>query len=521
VRLTAETRGADTFWMIVPGHPIWGVQGLVVQSLIPLPKRAELTFPVVSPLGRGAVDTYLSLVNTSGRAVVPEASPGLKSVVDETRFRPEEFAGPSLSPSHSPPSVTVTPSLYHVEREGWSLKVRWPREPEPVPDQRQDPGPDPEGARVARADLVCTLRPDGSWVGVASYEVAPRSASFLTIVPPARSEPLWAAIDNLPVPPLRSASGRWLIPLGETTTTLDRAEVRMIWTTTTAAAAGAGRGPVPKGSAEPLALPSLTQRHVPTSVTVNAPARVDVRSTSSLLETTLIERLEVGRVEWQGKQIAAALGRLDPSSPRDGAALVSDLVQFQLLLRDAERSAFWNPTSPLAYRELRISRIEERARIAESALTAALQKCELEEFAESARIHVGLTADDPDSSTLEIPEPNALVRVRRSGQPHFFQGDATEPNRTANLVFAPLVTRGRFQRPLDWVLFVLVTGAVMTTVGLAVRAAERARWIGPATLGVALFVLGVEAGPVALAVGLAMGWLGYAGRVPQESAARP
>jgi hypothetical protein len=523
LELTAETRGADTYWMIVPKHPIWGVQGLIVKSLIPLPKRAELTFPVVSPLGRGAVNTYLSVLNASGRAVSNEVSPELKPVADETRFRPEEFAG--LSPSLSPPSVM--PSLYHVEREGWFLKVRWPREPEPVPvpvavaDPRQDPEPD--GARVGHADLVCTLRPDGSWVGVATYEVAPRSESFLTIVPPARSEPLWAAIDNLPVPPLRAASGRWLIPLGETTTTPDRVEVRMIWTT--ASTAGAGSGSVRKDTAEPLALPVLTQRHVPTSVTVYAPAGVDVRSTSSLLETSLTERLEVGRVEWQGKQIAAGLSRLDPNSPRDGAMLVSDLVQFQLLLRDAERSAYWNPTSPLAYRELRISRIEERTRIAESALATALEKYGLEEFAESARIHVGLTADDPDSSTLEIPEPNAIVRVRRSGQPYFFQGDAAEPNRTAtaNLVFATLGTHGLFQRPLDWALFVLVTIAALAAVVVAVRAAEQARWIGPATLAVALLVLGVEAGPMALAAGLAMSWLGYvhAGRAPQEAVARP
>ena len=59
--------------------------------------------------------------------------------------------------------------------------------------------------------------------------------------------------------------------------------------------------------------------------------------------------------------LAGSLGNLDRSSQRDCEALVSGLVQFELLLRDAERSALWNPTAPMTYRDVRIGRLQERA----------------------------------------------------------------------------------------------------------------------------------------------------------------
>ncbi len=66
-RLTTETRGPNTFWMIRPDHPIWGSQRLIVRSALPLPKTGALNFPDLSPLGRwGVVDTYLALANASG-----------------------------------------------------------------------------------------------------------------------------------------------------------------------------------------------------------------------------------------------------------------------------------------------------------------------------------------------------------------------------------------------------------------------------------------------------------------------
>jgi hypothetical protein len=417
---------------------------------------------------------------------VTEGSPGLQPIVDETLFRAEEF--PSLR--------GVPPSLFHVRREGWSLKVQWPGDPRPE-------GPGDDRARVALADLACTMRADGSVVGLACYEVEPRSGPFLSIDPPGQSEPLWASVDNVPAPPLRSASGRWLIPLGEQSA--GQVPVRLIWKTAST---------LPKGDGvRTLLLPALTQPGVPTFVTVDAPAALEVKSPSiTTFELVPRERLEISRVEWEGKRIAETLGRLDRSSQRDCEALISSLVRFELLLRDAERSALWNVSAPVEYRELRIRRLQERARFARRKLEDAIQNAALDEFAESARIHLGLVADDPDSSTLEIPEPSTQVRIRRIGRPRFFKGETSGKSQAAALVWGTVPQRRPFDRPRDWVLALLGVIAAISTVGLAVKFAERARWLGPASLALALVALAIGLGPLALAAGLALGGLGWVGR---------
>ena len=491
-QLATETRGASTFWMIRPEHPNWGSQRLVVRSSLALPKGGELTFPDLVPLGRGAVDSYIALVNASGRELVTEGSPGLQPVVDETRFRAEEFAGPRGG----------APSVFHVRREGWSLKVQWPDEPRPG-------GLGDDRARVSLADLCCTLRDDGSLLGLALYEVEPRSGPFLAIDPPARSEPLWASVNNLPTPPLKGATGRWLIPMGDEAAGQVQVPVRLIWKT----------APDPRAvAARPLVLPALDQVRVPTFVTVHAPTSLDVRSPDQTsLESVPRERLEIERVEWQGKRIADSLSKLDRSSLRDCEALISDLVQFELLSRDAERAALWNLTTPPGYRDVHIQRLQERARLAGMGLGDAIRNAALDEFAESARIHLGLVADDPDSSTLEIPEPSTHVRLRRVGHPSFFQSMTTTRGRPLELIWGRVPPRRPFDRPLDRVLVVLGLIAAPLAVGLATTRGERTAWLGPALLGIALIATAAVAGPLGFVAGLALGGLGWAGRPSRAS----
>ncbi len=402
-QLATETRGANTFWMIRPDHPIWGSQRLIVRSAIPLPKTGALSFPDLSPLGRwGAVDSYLALVNASGRELVTEGSPGLQPIADDSRFRAEEFAG----------TPGVSPSVYHVRRDGWTLKVHGPGE---LPSSSRPP----DEARVLLAEISCTLRDDGAAVGLAVYEIEPRSGPFLALDPPGHSEPLWATVNNIPTPPLLTASGHWLIPIppGEDGASQSQVpvQVRLIWKSAPSTRAW-------RRSSSP-ALPRLDQPNVPTFVTTHTPAALDVKSPNGSLELIPRERQAISRLEWQGRGIIDVLGKLDRSSQRECEALVSSLVQFELLKRDAERSARWNMTSPVSYRDVRIARLEERVRIANRALADALHNAALDEFAESARIHVGLVDDDPNSSTLEIPEPNTNVRIRRLGRPRYFQGE--------------------------------------------------------------------------------------------------
>src|SRR5262249_1758736 len=150
----------------------------------------------------------------------------------------------------------------------------------------------------------------------------------------------------------------------------------------------------------------------------------------------------------------ARLRTVDRSSQRAGEALVSDLVQFELLLRDAQRAAFWNLTSPDALRDPRIQRIQERAQIARASLDQALRNASLDEFAEPARIHGGRGAHVPNSATLETPDPAAPVRIRRLGRPHFFQGEPAGGEPAAGLVWEEAPPRP-FARPPHWLVFVL------------------------------------------------------------------
>ena len=374
-QLATETRGPTPIWMIRPEHPIWGSQRLIVRSAIPLPKTGALSFPEFSPLGRwGAVDSYLALVNASGRELVTEGSPGLQPIADDSRFRAEEFAG----------TPGVSPSVYHVRREGWTLKVHGPGE-------LRSTGRPPDEARVLLAEIACTLRDDGAALGLAVYEIEPRSGRFLALDPPGQSEPLWATVNNIPTPPL-------LVRL------------RTLADSHPAGRTRAGQSQVPgPGSLDLEVGPELAaRRRFPSP----APARArpaehpDVRDHPHAgrprgKESERFAR--AGPTRAPGDRPPRVARTTDHRRPRQarpqlparvrGAGLQPGPVR--ALKRDAQRSAHWNLTSPLAYRDLRIARLEERVKIASQALADALRNAALDEFAESARIHVGLVADRP------------------------------------------------------------------------------------------------------------------------------
>ena len=143
-----------------------------------------------------------------------EGSPGLQLIADDSRFRAEEFAG----------TPGVSPSVYHVRREGWTLNVHGPGE-------LRATGRPPDEARVVLAELSCTLQDGGAALGLAVYEIESRSGPFLALDPPRQSEPLWATVNNIPTPPFLSSSGRWLIPIpmGDEGAGQSQVQVRLIW----------------------------------------------------------------------------------------------------------------------------------------------------------------------------------------------------------------------------------------------------------------------------------------------------
>jgi hypothetical protein len=489
--LATETRGPNTFWTIHPAHPIWGSARLIVRSAIPLPKAQPLAFPDLSPLGRGSVDTYLALVSASGRELVKEGSPGLQPIAEETRFAGDEFAGPP----------GVVPSVYHVRRDVWSLKVH-------SPGELGSSGPSSDDVRVSLAEISSTLGDDGAALGLAVYEAVPRSGRFLAIDPPRRSEPMWAAVNVSPAPILRSTSGRWLIPIPASEepagSSVMPLQVRIVWKSARADAGSEGT--------HPLALPGLRQPNVPTFVTTHTSMSIDVKSPDGSFEVGPRERHAIARLEWQGRRIVASLPTLDRSSHRECEMLVSALVQHELLAREAEQSALWNPTSPLDFRSVRIARLEERIKIARDALNEAVRNAALEEFAESARVHVGLVPDDRSSSTLDAPEPTANVRLRCLGRPRYFQGESTFKDRTPVLTWTTVAEAVLFGRPLEWALLLLGTVACTLAAAFAVEVATRAIWLGAATLAVALVAVAIVTGPLVLATAAILASLGWLGR---------
>ena len=77
-QLTTETRGQTAVWTITPERPVWGSQRLVLRSNRPLLADREVVYPEISPLGKGAVDACLAVVNATGRTATIETSRGLE-----------------------------------------------------------------------------------------------------------------------------------------------------------------------------------------------------------------------------------------------------------------------------------------------------------------------------------------------------------------------------------------------------------------------------------------------------------
>ena len=338
--ISPETRGASTFWIIRPEHPIWGEQRLVVRATMPLPRHGDLLFPELIPLGRGAADTYLALIDASGNRARIEASTGLQPVVSEGRFRAREFAS----------ALTVAPQVFHVRLEAWTLRVLDPYH------ARTSARFDGEPARVSLAEQTCTLRTDRSIVGMAAYEVLPRSGSFLTIEAPARSSPIWASINGDPVIPLKDSDDHWMLPVDSASDQPARA--RLIWTTPPDETLN------PAKDSRSIPLPRVMGQEVPIYLSIHAPGNVSLDSPDHEFDPIALERLEIERVEGLSREIVASLKSFENNSPRDGETLTMALVEFEVAARAAELAAYWNDHQPVSSRVAHLARIKGRNLVA-------------------------------------------------------------------------------------------------------------------------------------------------------------
>ncbi len=211
-QLTTETRGQTAVWTITPERLVWGSQRLVVRSSRPLPADREMTYPDITPLGRGAVDACLAVVNgTEGPLATIENPVGLDRIEYSSRFQAREFAAASGVPL----------GAFRVVKESPILKVQLPRDVASAGEQADG------SARVGFADVTVVVMPDRSSMGQGTYEAVPGSGSFLSFELPAGSTLLWATVDSNPVTPLRSGSGNWSILLGDNR----QPHVSLIWRT--------------------------------------------------------------------------------------------------------------------------------------------------------------------------------------------------------------------------------------------------------------------------------------------------
>ncbi len=107
LQTTARVVGPSAFWTIVPGRPLWGSHRFVLRSTLPLGADREIAYPEVAPLGWGAVDAYLGIVNATGHPLASPDATGLKPIAYATHFRDREFTRDAGTPA----------GAFHVAKE--------------------------------------------------------------------------------------------------------------------------------------------------------------------------------------------------------------------------------------------------------------------------------------------------------------------------------------------------------------------------------------------------------------------
>ena len=197
-RFDPPVPGPVTLWTLKPDHPIWGSQRLVMRSTLPLVPGQEMSVPDITPLGLGFADTYVGLVFAAGSIPATAGSSGLHRIPHASRFQDPEFSRPPGTEARA----------FRVDRKNWT-----PESPDPARPRRRRRGGrirqggfrGPRHHRLARSVAA----------GQGRLRDPARTGRFLVADLPPAVTALWATVDQNPVSPLRSAEGRWLVPLGD------------------------------------------------------------------------------------------------------------------------------------------------------------------------------------------------------------------------------------------------------------------------------------------------------------------
>jgi hypothetical protein len=153
-------------------------------------------------------------------------------------------------------------------------------------------------------------------------------------------------------------------------------------------------------------------------------------------------------------------------------------------------------------REDAISRTRLATQKVRQRIDEALRNAALEDYATSARVHLGLAPAGPTPPVPPTPDPTASDPVRPLGRPHEFVGEA--PGR---LVWTSLDDAGAPERGVVWGLAGVAALATVVA-GLIGWNPGAPRWVGRAALAAVLTLAAVLAGPLGLAAGLGTALLG-------------
>jgi hypothetical protein len=480
-QLTTETRGQNALWTITPERPVWGSQRLVIRSSRPLGAEREIVHPEISPLGDGAVDAALAVVNATGHPLTIEKPVGLERVDYSSRFQIRGFADETGTPI----------GAFRVVEESPILRVSLPRDAAWTGDS-------PDGsARLAFADVTVVVMPDHSSMGRAMYEPMQGSGSFLSFELPEGSELLWVTIDSNPVIPVRLKSGVWSIALEDRR----QPHVGVIWR----------RGPTDRssrGSTWSIGLPSAGQGTATNLVTVYAPAGFSVLGDARGLRPASMARLEMARADWLARSINEYIPKFDRNSNRDHETLVPMLIGHEMHLRSALRAGASDDPGVRAQTE-RAERGPELVAAARAARVETLRRAGLEQDLAAANRYLGQAVERAARPLSSVPEPNAPERIRTFGFPSTLMG--VLPGVDAPPSSAPLIVEShpwddRANSPRGQTIIAIL---VLMAIALVTTGWRLSRRTSSVALFMALGLAGYLGGPLTLAgtLGLAVaGW---------------
>jgi hypothetical protein len=349
-------------------------------------------------------------------------------------------------------------------------------------------------ARVLNGELEATAMADGRVFGRAIYETQQRSGRFLETDFLPASTLLWATVDNAPVVPMRSAEGKWLIPLAERSSN----RVCLGWNQRLTANSTGGWS---------LSLPRVGSDRVPTLVTACLPVGLTLNPLGEDLEASVPERFELERAYRTARQISEFVSQMDRRSARDRDRLVSLVIAHELSLRSAERS--WKRATrggngihgEGAQRDL------ETIQSTRKALTESLRAAKLEKEIEAAQLALG-ALQTGTAAALSAPEPMTPDRFRKLGQPTFWIGQCAGLDEDRTTMIGSNASTYSEAETRDRARTMLMLGFLAAMGVMASMRAHPATTICLILAGV-LGLAGFLGGPIVLAIAVALIVAGY------------